>query len=106
MSTLLENVPDRTQPPNPAEMIKIENFDGVGELTIGVGSPGHIMVTALCLLNNPEVNKFFLAQQLKLVDRITKTKIFPRNGMALPNGEVYQEPQSEVVEINLPDHGE
>lgn len=106
MSIRLENVPDRMQPTNPAEMVKIEHFDGIGELTIGVGSSGHIMVTALCLFNNPEVNKFFLSQKLNLVDRITKTKIFPRNGMALPNGEVYQEPQSEVVEINLPDYGE
>jgi hypothetical protein len=28
-------------------------------------------------------------------DRITKTKIFPREGMALPDGETYKEPPME-----------
>jgi len=106
MVTRLENVPDQLQEPSPLDTIRIETFEGIGELTIGVGSNWHIIAVALCLLNAPQINKFFLAQKLNLVDRITKTKIFPRNGMALPNGEVYQEPQSEVVEINLPDHGE
>jgi len=79
----------------PADVLKVENFEGFGELTIGVSSQMNIVVTALCLLDRPIVNKFFLAQKLKLTDRITKTKIFPRPGMALPNGEVYQEPEVE-----------
>ena len=75
-----------------ADTTKIENFEGIGEITIGVGSNWHIIAVALCLLDHPQVNKFLLAQQLKLEDRITKTKIFPREGMALPGGEIYTEP--------------
>lgn len=86
----LENIPDELQKPSPVETAKIENFEGIGEITIGVGSNWHIIAVALCLLNNPQINKYLLAQKLKLTDRITKTKIFPREGMALPGGEVYQ----------------
>jgi len=91
----LENAPDEMQPPKPLETVTIENFEGFGELTIGVGSANHIMMTALCLQNHPEVNRFLLLQKLKMSDRITKTKIFPREGMALPNGETYKEPPME-----------
>ncbi len=77
---------------NPADMTKIEYFDGIGELTIGIGSTLHILVTALCMFDDPKINHFLLAQKLKLSDRITKTKIFPREGMALPGGETYPEP--------------
>ena len=79
----------------PADVLKMEHFEGIGELTIGVSSQMNLIVTALCLLDHPTVNKFFLAQKLRLSDRMTKTKIFPRPGMALPNGEVYQEPEVE-----------
>ena len=88
----LENIPDELQPPSPLETLKIESFEGVGELTIGVGSDKHILTTAIVLLNNPLINKFLLFQKLQMSDRITKTKIFPREGMALPDGEVYHEP--------------
>ncbi len=91
----LENVPDELQSPNPLETLKIESFEGIGELTIGIGSDKHILTTAIVLLNNPQINKFLLVQQLKMSDRITKTKIFPREGMALPDGEVYHEPITE-----------
>lgn len=91
MNLKLENVPDNLQNPSPLDTLKIVNFEGIGDLTIGVGSNWHIIATALCLLNHPEINKFFLAQKLRLNDRITKTKVFPRNGMALPGGEVYEE---------------
>jgi hypothetical protein len=86
------DLPNELQPPNPLETLKIENFEGIGELTIGIGSDKHILTTAIVLLNDPTVNKFLLLQKLKLSDRITKTQIFPRNGMALPDGEVYTEP--------------
>ena len=96
-----------TTAPNALDTVRIEHFDGIGELTIGTGSNWHIIAVALCLLNSPEVNKFFLFQNLSLVDRMTKTKIFPRIGMALPNGVVYQEPQAKVVEeLELSKHGE
>ncbi len=88
----LENIPDELQPPSPLETLKIESFEGVGELTIGIGSDKHILTVAIVLLNDPQVNKFLLVQKLNLSDRITKTKIFPREGMALPDGEVYHEP--------------
>ena len=88
----LENIPDELQSPSALETIAIETFEGIGEITIGVGSNWHILTVALCLLDNPQVNKFLLAQKLQLADRITKTQIFPREGMALPDGEVYHEP--------------
>ena len=88
-------VSDEVRPTDPLETVKIEHFEGVGDLTIGVGSNWHIIITALCLTNHPQANKFLLAQQLNLSDRITKTKIFPRDGMALPGGEVYHEPPME-----------
>ncbi len=94
----LENIPDEMQSESPVEVLKVENFEGIGELTIGVGSNWHILTTALCLLNHPQVNKFLLAQQLKMSDRMTKTTIFPREGMALPPGEVYKEPTQKTKE--------
>ncbi|MBD3260645.1 MAG: hypothetical protein GF334_03040 [Candidatus Altiarchaeales archaeon] len=79
----------------------VQYFEGIGELTVGgaaaSGDVNRILFTSLAVLNNPTVNAYLLANKLKLSDRITKTKIFPRDGMPLPNGEVYQEPQEEVV---------
>lgn len=87
----------------PADDVKIESFEGVGELTVGGSSSNwYLIIVALCLLNDPQVNKFMLANKLKVSDRITKTKVFPRNGMALPNGEVYEEPEEEEV-LTLPE---
>lgn len=94
----LENIPNSFQSPSPAEVIKIEHFEGIGDLTIGVGSNWQIIVTALCIQNHPQTNKFLLAQKLKLTDKMTKTQIFPREGMALPNGETYKEPMTEKKE--------
>lgn len=91
----LENIPDEFQPPSPLETLKIETFEGIGEVTVGVGSNWHKLIFALVLLDNPNVNKYLLAEKLKLSDRITKTKIFPREGMALPDGKVYVEPITE-----------
>jgi len=91
----LENIPDELQPPSPLETIIIENIEPFGELVMGVGSNWHIILTALCAIDNPNANKFLLGQKLKMSDRITKTQIFPRDGMALPDGEVYSEPTTQ-----------
>ncbi len=88
---------------NPADDMKIEMFEGFGEIAVGgTSSNWYILMVAQCLDNQPLSNKFLLANKLKLVDRITKTRIFPRVGMALPDGEVYEEPEKEEVLI-LPD---
>jgi len=91
---MVENAPEETRP-DPLETVKIESFEGIGEVTVGVGSNWHKMIFALVLLDNPNVNRYFLSEQLRLTDRITKTKIFPREGMALPGGEEYVEPLTE-----------
>ena len=71
----------------------VENFPGVGELTVGGtvagGDTTRILFTALALADNPVVNQYLLANKLKLTDRMTGTQIFPREGMALPGGEVF-----------------
>ena len=81
-----------------ADDVKIEMFEGFGEIVVGGSSSNwYLLLTALCLQDNPQINKFLLANKLKIVDRLTKTKIFPREGMALPVGEVYEEPEKEEV---------
>jgi len=81
----------------------IESFEGVGEITVGGASSNwYILVVAMCLMNEPQANKYMLANKLKVTDRITKTRIFPREGMALPDGEVYEDPTKEEV-LTLPD---
>ena len=81
----------------------IQMFEGCGELTVGGSASGgdatRILFNSLALLDDPMVNSYFLAQKLKLSDRMTKTKLFPRDGMALPNGETYSVPQEEVLEL-------
>lgn len=81
----------------------IQMFEGIGELTVGGsaagGDSGRVLFIAVAMLNDPLVNSYFLAQKLKLSDRMTKTKIFPREGMALPNGETYSVPPVEATEL-------
>lgn len=81
----------------------IQEFEGFGELTVGGSVSGgdttRVVLTALAMLDHPTVNSYFLAQKLKMSDRMTKTIIFPREGMSLPNGETYSAPQVEVVEL-------
>jgi len=72
----------------------IKEYSGFGELTIGTSDANKVIVTALCMLNDPLINQFFLDNKLKMVDRITKTRIFPREGMFLPDG-VYTENTNE-----------
>lgn len=84
---------------------QVQTFEGFGELTVGgsvaQGDVTRMLFTALALLNDPTVNSYLLANKLKLADRITKTRIFPRDGMALPNGETYSEPQEETVDLSV-----
>ncbi len=87
----------------PADDIKIVEFEGVGEITVGGASSNwYVIMVALCLQDDPQVNKYMLANKLRIVDRMTKTKVFPRAGMALPDGEVYEEPAAEEV-LTLPE---
>lgn len=69
---------------------KIKNYPGFGEITLGTSSHERIIFTALCMLNNPQVNQYLLDHQLKLIDNLTKTRIFPREDMTLPDG-IYME---------------
>ena len=79
---------------NPADALKVEVIEPIGELVVGTGkSDFRFYLTALCVLNHPDVNNFLLKNKVKFTDRLTGTKIFPRDGMALPNGEVYQSPE-------------
>ena len=67
----------------------IETYEEFGELSVGGNDVQKILVTALCMLNHPTVNKYFSDNKLKLKDRITGTVIFPRAGMAFPGGTLY-----------------
>lgn len=79
---------------NAADTLKVETVEPIGELTVGAGSAdSRFYLTALCVLNHPDVNNFFLKNKLKFKDRLTGTQIFPRDGMVLPNGEVYKTPE-------------
>ena len=53
------------------------------------GDGAGVIVAALAAMNDPNVNEVLLAFKVGFSDRFTKTKVFPRKGMALPNGEVY-----------------
>ena len=81
----------------------IQDFEGIGELTVGGSVSGgdttRVVFTALAMLNDPLVNSYFLAQKMRMTDRMTKTRIFPRDGMALLNGETYTTPQEEVIAL-------
>ncbi len=72
---------------------KIVRYPGIGELTVGGGR--EVLWVALCMLNDPLVNQYLLDNKLVLKDRMTKTSVFPREGMALPFGEVYEEEKEE-----------
>ncbi len=75
-----------------AEPPTVVDLEGIGEVVGGQhGSATTTLVVAMCVLNHPQVNKYFLASNLKLSDRLTGTKVFPRAGMTLPDGEVYVE---------------
>ncbi len=94
MTTELSNIPTQFQTQSPVDDLKVENVEPVGELTVGGGSVNpQFVITCLCILNNPQLNNFFLLNKLKFRDRMTGTQIFPREGMALPNGEVYKTPE-------------
>lgn len=81
----------------------VQEFEGFGELTVGgsvaAGDVNRIVFTSLAMLNDPVINAYLLANKVRLQDRITKTRIFPREGMSLPDGQVFSFPQEEVVEL-------
>ncbi len=81
----------------------IQEFEGFGEITVGGSVAGgdinRIFMTMGVLQNNPIVNSFLLANKVKLVDRTTKNKLFPRDGMPLQHGETYEAPTEEVLEL-------
>lgn len=82
---------------------KVQEFEEFGELTVGgsvaAGDINRVIFTSLSMLNNPTINAFLLANKVKMSDRITKTRIFPREGMALPDGKVYEEVEEEKLEL-------
>lgn len=78
----------------------IRTYEGFGELVVGSNDVNKVVFTCLCLLNHPQVNQFLLDSKLVLKDRITKTAIFPRDGMALSNGQTYVSPK--IVDVVLP----
>lgn len=67
----------------------VKSYPGFGELVTGGSDPTRVMLTALCMLNDPQVNQYLLDCRLRLSDRFTKTAIFPREGMSLPDGNAY-----------------
>ena len=69
----------------------LKNYEGFGDLIVGRSADIKVLITALCMLDHPLVNQYLLDNKLKLSDRITKTSVFPREGMSLPNGQVYKE---------------
>ncbi len=96
MTTELPNVPPQFQASSPTEELPVTavNIAPIGELIVGGGSADvKFVLTALSVLDNPDLNYFFMVNKLKLKDRLTGTQIFPRDGMALPNGEVYKTPE-------------
>jgi hypothetical protein len=70
----------------------IKTYEGFGDLVSGRGKEGYVMFVAICMLDHPLVNQYLLDNNVKFSDRITKTQIFPREGMALPGGVVYSAP--------------
>lgn len=68
----------------------IKHYEGFGELVTGSNDALKVLATAICMFDNPLVNQYLLDNQLKLQDRITKTQIFPREGMSLPQAQTYR----------------
>jgi hypothetical protein len=99
MTESLKNIPDELQPPGSdikdAPIPTVVDSTGFGELVVGNGDIAAVQMTALCLLDAPAVNKFLLGSNLRFSDRLTGTRIFPRENMSLPNGETYVAPKSE-----------
>jgi hypothetical protein len=95
MDTKFDGPPLKLASEDSLGIAAVENFEGIGEITIGIGDNWRTVMMALCLLNDSQVNKYLLLRKLKLSDRMTKTKIFPREGMALPDGQVYHAEETE-----------
>ncbi len=78
---------------NSVDDFKTQVITNLGELTVGgTSDPMRVLIAALANLNEPLVNEVLLAFKVSFSDRLTGTRIFPREGMALPNGQVYSAP--------------
>lgn len=86
---------------NFADTVMIKEMTNIGELAVGGTSDVQkVILSALANMNDPYINEVLLAYKVNFLDRITKTRVFPRIGMALPNGEVYkEEPNQEELEL-------
>ena len=84
-----------------ADSVMITKITNIGELAVGGTSDVQkVILSALANMNDPYINEVLLAFRVNFLDRITKTRVFPRSGMALPNGEVYkEEPKQEDLEL-------
>lgn len=98
MSETLENIPEELQPDGAkitedadAPQIKVVDIEGIGEVMVGHGDAQATLMLVDCARNDPTTNQILLASNLKFTDRITGTKIFPREGMAMPEGKSYIE---------------
>lgn len=81
-----------------ADDLRTMVLTNIGELTVGgTDRIERVLIAALANMNDPYVNEVLLAYKVRFSDRFTKTRIFPREGMSLPNGEVYSEPPKEEV---------
>ena len=97
----------------PAENITTQNLTNIGEVMVGGLSTAdpvlqrmYVILLALINMNDPFANEALLAQKVKFSDRLTGTKIFPRPGMALPNGQTYTEPEVEEIKTLVEDKTE
>ena len=94
MINQFDGSPSKPRSEDPLDIVAVENFEGIGEITIGVDDNWRTLMVSICLLNDPQVNKYLLLRKLKLSDRLTKTEIFPREGMSLPDGQTYHVPDA------------
>ena len=94
MATFQSKVTDKDYVP------AVKTYEGIGELVVGVSSAERVIAVALCMLNHPLINQYFLDNNVRFQDRLTKTQIFPRNGMALPDGHVYIAPEVQEVSVD------
>jgi hypothetical protein len=77
----------------------VKSYPSFGELVTGGSDVTRVMLTALCMLNDPQVNEYLLDCKLRLSDRLTKTAIFPREGMSLPAGNVYVSAENNTASL-------
>lgn len=80
--------------------LKVQSITNLGEVTVGgTADVQRVILAALANMNDPLVNEVLLAFKVKFSDRFTKTAIFPREGMSLPDGEIYREEVSQTENV-------